>query len=261
MLTLTDSITNLFTNPMLNGIGFIIGLLGLLVGIVSVVLVIRKKKAFYTIQSNNFINDKTRKFEKLSIAYDGNPINNFTLTNIKFWNNSDKPIIGDYVPKGDPLTITVKDNFEILDANVIKMTDANNVNEFAIERIDKKTMKINFKYIEQNEGLEISVAHTGKSTKDINFSGRIIGWKILNSERVDTRSVSLFLVMTIILVLGSIAIVPSMIMYVINNVINVTLSNNFTAIINIPIFLIIGVIDYAVLTRMSVRAQIPKGLQ
>jgi len=71
------------------------------------------------------------------------------------------------------LKIIINNKYEILDVEVLKRTNEENLVE-AIKENNKKII-ITFDYLDKGEGATIQVVHTGKSSQDINFIGKIKG--------------------------------------------------------------------------------------
>lgn len=133
----------------------------------------RVRKPLFAAWSFNLIKDASKKLKKLEVLYSQKKIENLTITNIAFWNAGRETIRKEDIAKADPLKIVVNDKYEILDSEVIKMTNDANLVEAIKE--NNKSFIITFDYLDKGEGAVIRVIHTGQLLKDIDFIGKIIG--------------------------------------------------------------------------------------
>ena len=154
-------------------LAFAIGIIGILIGIYTL-LGKKEKSPRYAITSNNIIRDFVSVFKPLEIKYSNQEIKNFTITKIVFWNNGRETINKEDVVNADPISIHIKDGYNILDKEIIGKNE--NTNNFSLEdSADKSSFNIEFDYIDKHNGIVIQILHTGKSSDDIEFCGRIKG--------------------------------------------------------------------------------------
>lgn len=176
---------NLSTNPLIsnqlfNASGVVIGYLGFFVGLLSlggmVYLYFKGKKdkePTYTQRSINIFKGLSEKLESLEISYEGKKVKNLTITKIAFWNKGKGTIKREDIVPSDPLTFEVADGYQILS---IKIFPNNKSNKFTYSTSDDLlTAKLDFDYLDENDGAIIQISHTGESGKDIRLKGKIMG--------------------------------------------------------------------------------------
>jgi hypothetical protein len=161
-------------NPILGVLSFIAAIISIFLALIFYKYGKAIKKPNYTIKNHNLIKDFVNKIDLLDIKYSGKPIKNFTISRIAFWNAGNETIDADDVVNADPIIIHVKNNNKILDANIIALNNLSNC--FSLSDVyDECKIKINFDYIDKDNGVAIQVYHTGSSDEDIEVSGRIKG--------------------------------------------------------------------------------------
>jgi hypothetical protein len=165
---ITDAIDDIGKSSWLSILAFIIGLF-------SVLYALKNKKErlpCYAIASKNIIRDFVSIFKRLEIKYSDQDIKNFTVTKVAFWNKGGKTINKEDVVTADPISIHIKNGNKILDREIIGENEK--TNNFSLdESADGARFNINFDYIDKNNGIVIQILHTGKSSEDIEFCGKI----------------------------------------------------------------------------------------
>ena len=147
-----------------------------------------KKEFSYLKQSNNLIRKKKSKFEKLSVSYDGQKIEDLCITKFTIWNSGNKTLNDVDIVKNKELTIATCDDDKILDVELIICSEE--TNEFRIVKIDERTVKIMFDYVDKKDGVVIQIIHTGTSDS-INIKCKIKGGNSLKSN-VNDASMKIF---------------------------------------------------------------------
>lgn len=150
-------------------------------GIISIISLIyaffsyRVKKPYWDRKSVTIIKEETfNKYKRLELLYDKQPIKNFTVSNVVFYNRGREPIRENDV--STPFSICIDDGYLILDYKVIYPKE---YDQYNVGRNDTgNCICINFKYMEQNDGIVLQILHSGKSGRNINVKGKIIGSKI-----------------------------------------------------------------------------------
>ena len=141
-----------------------------------------KKEVSYRLQSNVLIRKNKSKYEKLSIMYAEKQIDNLCVSTFTIWNSGNRSLQSSDVVASKELTITASDKSSVLDASIICTSEP--TNNFVIEILDERTVKIFFDYIDRNDGVVIQVIHTG-SEEELSIDCKIIGGKpVRNSEKV-----------------------------------------------------------------------------
>ena len=133
-----------------------------------------KKEFSYVKKSVSLIIGNKSKYEKLSVFYDGEQIEDLTVSSFTIWNSGNRTLFGNDMVETKELTISVKNNHAILDTNLIAQTEE--TNRFSIKQIDNQTVKIFFDYADKKDGLVLQVIHTG-ANNDLTLDCKIKGGK------------------------------------------------------------------------------------
>ena len=174
MSSLSQWIDFLGTNPLLGVASFIIAIIGIVLAVIFYLKSKKIKSPYYAIRSIILIKDLISKIESLEMVFRGKPIKNLTVTKLAFWNGGNDTINYQDIPNTEPLTINVKKGIEILDAKVLYVQ--NPANQFSISPSDDHSfVKLQFEYIDKDEGGVIQIIHTGISEEDIDIRGKIKG--------------------------------------------------------------------------------------
>lgn len=131
-----------------------------------------KKEFSYRQQSNSLIVKKKSKYEKLSISYDGQQIEDLTVSRIIVWNSGNKTLNKEDIVPSKELTVSTSEDQIILDTELIARTE--DTNRFLIRRIDEHTVKIYFDYADKKDGIVLQIIHTG-TKEDIKLDCKIKG--------------------------------------------------------------------------------------
>lgn len=151
-------------------LSFIIGILGVLISIYSVFQGKRKycQPCYAKMTKCILSGDNRNKFEKLSLKYNGNDIDQLSITTFAFWNKGKKRLKSEDYGKEAP---SVKVNGRILDYRVrcvnydqfFELNPKNNINNLSFEF----TKEIGF-----NQGFVVDIIHTAGSDKDVVFDAK-----------------------------------------------------------------------------------------
>lgn len=190
------------TNPI---VGFWIGFIGIILAVIFYSKSRKLKRPIYWMRTFEILKGE-EKFPKLSIAYENGIVNTVSLTKIAFLNAGNETIdSGDIAPK-NPLRIEIGGSFKILDKSVVYTK--NEANNFRLEETEQKnTLKINFDYLDKNDGAIFQIIHDGASPDAINIKGSIKGVpRILNFKRKNYLNEIILLIGGVIAGLAGIAI-------------------------------------------------------
>jgi hypothetical protein len=157
-------------------VGVFIGILGIILSYFFYLKSIRVKKPFYLINNNNLFRDNLALLNGLDILYNGNRVENLSISQVAFWNKGNEIIDNSDIVKTEPLRIESKKNIQILDSKII--TENNPTNEFVLKPIDMSRVEIQFDFIEKNDGVVIQVIHTGVDAESLVVRGKIKGAEI-----------------------------------------------------------------------------------
>lgn len=222
----------LFTdNSYINFLSFLFGLGGIIFTIYFYIKGKKVKKPVYMIRTINLVREKIKKIDKINILYNGNSINDLSITKIAFWNEGKETIDNNDIAKNDPLRLSISNDYMFLDAKIIYQK--NTANDFKILMSqDHKYIDINFDYFDFEEGIVLQIIHTGNKNNDISLNGKIksvknirrkeskhsISHSIMTStktwkNRRKFKSIigCLFIIIGLLLIIGS--IIPSFMRY------------------------------------------------
>lgn len=113
------------------------------------------------------------KVPTLRIEWAGQTIDNLTVTKILFWNAGNGTIRRNDIPPNAPVRLLSVNGARIVEARILEEKD--DANSFALSPVTGDSFDIGFEYVDKDEGAVIQIAHTGKSSKDISLTGRIMG--------------------------------------------------------------------------------------
>jgi hypothetical protein len=159
-------------NPWLNLIFLILAIVSIIVS-VSLYFRSRKEKILvYMTKSFNLIHNSVVRIPGLSIKYEDNNIDNFTLTKVAFWNKGRGTISNIDIAPMDRVGIYPKEDVAILSAAITyKTRDSNN---FSLEKLQNGII-VNFDYIDFHQGVIIDVYHTGQDIDSFIIKGTVKG--------------------------------------------------------------------------------------
>ena len=159
-------------NPWMNLIFLFLALISI---IISVVLYIKSKKSrlpFYSIRSINLIKEKISKIKSVEILYEGNKVDNLTISKLAFWNSGKETIDANDVAKLNPVRIIPKHDKIILDSEILFTKNTSNNISIDLDK-QQNRIDINFDYIDCGEGAVIQIYHTGIDSDDLTIQGDI----------------------------------------------------------------------------------------
>jgi hypothetical protein len=186
MTSIQHLVEQIGASPWLNVASFVVGIVGFILAFVFYFRAKREKIPQYQIRTFRLIQDNVSKIPALKILYDNQPVENLTLTRISIWNRGIDPIeSGDFAPS-DKLRIEVEKSFKLLGAEL--WFAGKPTNNFSLSNnLEKKTVNIQFEYFGRNEGLVVSVFHTGMKDSDLKILGTLKGVESFSHFKKDGR--------------------------------------------------------------------------
>lgn len=188
----------------------IIGIISVIVGLISLVatfIFYRKsliiKVPLFTVESRGTAGGFTEFISKLSLNYNGEKINFFTVSRIAIWNAGKSTIKKNDLLESDQLRIVPEVGYKFLHAKINHVI--NPLNNFRI-KFTPKLILIDFDYVDFNEGCCVEVQHNGKSSWALQVKGSIIGaGKIKHSKAIHfpKRRKKAFTISTFTFIFGS----------------------------------------------------------
>ncbi len=135
----------------------------------------KEKKEFSYIQkSNTLLHKKKGKFDKLSVSYNGQEIEDLCVSRFTIWNSGNKTLNENDMVTSKELTVTALGDNKILDVELIVCSEE--TNNFFTQIIDEHTVKIFFEYADKKDGAVIQIIHTG-TDKSLKIECKIKGGK------------------------------------------------------------------------------------
>lgn len=133
-----------------------------------------KKRLCYSTRNHSIIS-KFPNIDKLSLKYNGKTINVVTIAFLAIWNNGKNTIYPSDFLKDASLSVYTVDKSKILEMEIVYFS--NKLNGFKINNTENNLFKVNFNYLEENEGVILKIVHTGTSSKNIVVNCHIKGDK------------------------------------------------------------------------------------
>lgn len=130
------------------------------------------KKPVFDKRSLNVISDSIKRIGDIEVKYKGNKVENLTVTKVAFWNSGNDTINDNDQAPTDKLRISVDNEFEILESEIVFQTDK--TNNIQIDK-QKNEVQISFDYLDPNHGGIIKFVHTGRSSSNVNLIGTFKG--------------------------------------------------------------------------------------
>ncbi|WP_303317337.1 hypothetical protein Q4Q34_01350 [Flavivirga abyssicola] len=157
----------------LNILGFIVGFIGLIIGLISYINTVKKKEISYNVFEPSykiFDNEAIDKESNLMIlTKDSIKVDqNIYLTTIGIWNSGDLTINRSDVRK--KISLKLNGINRIIDFKLIKEVDAG-ISKFTYEVNKDSIFNIDWKFFDPNNGVKFQILYLG----DENLSGRMNG--------------------------------------------------------------------------------------
>jgi hypothetical protein len=157
-------------NPILNIVTLVLAIGGIIFTIYFYFKSKKIKLPTYAVRTINLVREKIQKIETVQILFSGEKIDNLSISKIALWNEGKETINCADVAKNNPLKATIKEEFEILECEILYQK--NTANDFkAIVSEDNKSVDINFDYFDFEEGVVLQIYHTGNTSDDIKLTG------------------------------------------------------------------------------------------
>jgi hypothetical protein len=165
-----------------------IGIAGVVIGILSIIVGLAFSYYFYkrSIEYRNltFAIDPVRtaivnsaEASDLTVLYKGNPVRNVDLSSIRVyvWNQGNKPIIAAARDVLRPIRFLFSGDAEIIDYRIVKISRPETEFTVDINPNEKRTLKIKFSILENNDGSAIQIIYAGRRNTGLNLDGSIVG--------------------------------------------------------------------------------------
>jgi hypothetical protein len=149
MTSYSDFLNLISQTPWLN-FSNILALLSIISTItVPIVTNIRSKKykrPTYRTKTISLLKESFEKIKSADILYNGNKINNLSITKIAIWNDGKETINNTDVSETDKFRIEIDKEYKILDYEIVHQK--NYANAFRLTKINDNELEINFHYFD-----------------------------------------------------------------------------------------------------------------
>jgi hypothetical protein len=147
-------------------VGSTIGIIGTLIGVVSLLYsYFSKKKASPSFQkeSSRLIGHKNNELPgEIRVFYQEIPLSRLTRSTFIFWNDGNETLSKEDITSGDPIAISVANDERILSFQVTKLS--RKINNIQVLRCDgvENSIILEFDFLDKNDGAVIEILHDGK---------------------------------------------------------------------------------------------------
>lgn len=153
-------LAELVTNPWFQALGFVFGLLG----IVLAVHFHRKSRRVHLLafqhERTTLVQGLRSQFEQLSLHYADRPIENVSVSVFKIWNAGTETLRGADIAPADSLRIEATDGVDLLDTQLLKSTTP--AIRFHVDYRERRRLAhLKFDYLDPGDGATVQVVHTG----------------------------------------------------------------------------------------------------
>lgn len=156
-------------------IGTLIGIIGLIIAFATYLLTRKRTILSYGAQGISLIGTSDAKLSSdLTVQYKGIDVPRLTKSIIVFWNEGENTINSSDIVPSDLLYIDVGENSKILSVSTAKSSRLVTQIDCQINVLDSSKARLNFEYLDPQDGGVIEVLHTGEN-KLIKLSGTIKG--------------------------------------------------------------------------------------
>lgn len=160
---------NFFGKDWLVGYASIASIICFIITVCNLTLCKRKGRPSFLLLTKRLISEKFSGIEDLEIKYNDEKVTQLSSTILYLWNSGNEIIDINDIPSKNPFKISIKDDFKILSAKIIKTNKKSN--NFSLSTENENEYLINFDFIGKNQGVAILILHTGESSGDIILSG------------------------------------------------------------------------------------------
>jgi hypothetical protein len=167
------SILNFFdNNPWLNLLFLILSILSIILAYYFYYQSKKEKKPVFNSKTISLFLVNSIIAKKIDIRYNGDLINNLSLTKIAFWNAGKESIRGDDIAPNAPFLIIAPEDVTIYGVEIV---DQNMVNNFILDKVDEHKIKVHFDFIDFNDGVIINIFHSKFKKNGFTIQGTFIG--------------------------------------------------------------------------------------
>lgn len=140
----------------------------------------KKKEITFRKASQIIIGNQVKHYEELKIFYGGQEVKDLSVTEIIIWNSGNKDIRSEDIVSDRPLKIFATSDSRILSAEIVNENEK--TNQFRLSETNSNNIKVEFDYVDSNEGVDVRIIHTGNSS-NIKLDCKIIGGEEIKQEK------------------------------------------------------------------------------
>jgi hypothetical protein len=175
-ISLQNTTTDFFANPIVGIIGTAASLIGVLLAIYFYLRGKRTRKLIYHVNSAKAIVVQAGQASRLKVSFDQKLIkSDITATQIAFWNRGNQSIKPNDVLK--PIVISTENGVPILEANIRKTSREIIDIKLNEEENPGGRLGISWKILERNDGGVVQLIYAGSASVGIQVEGVIEGQK------------------------------------------------------------------------------------
>lgn len=164
-----------------NFISLLFAVLGLVLSVYFYFKSRKNRIPVYRSRTTRIIRSAVNRIDSLEVLYDKKRLNALTITKVAFWNAGKETISNTDISGNDKLRLEIKEDFEFLSCDIVTQTKKANNFRCCIEA-DKKTILLEFDYLDFDEGVVLKIRHTGSSNEDVYVSGSIKGVPLIQRK-------------------------------------------------------------------------------
>jgi hypothetical protein len=182
MQTVNQLIHTLYTNPWFGVLASFCTIFSFLLAFYFYKRSRRTRALVCVTTSTHIIDDAIGCIPRLTVLYDGVPVNHLTITTLAFWNAGSETIDERNLVKTKPLCLALESPHRYMHIRTYPMRAANDVKH----RLDKeaRTCFIDFEFLDHNDGFVMDIIHTGEHDTSIRIDGVFKGCKPLERRSV-----------------------------------------------------------------------------
>ena len=171
--TITNLINQFMQSEYLNIASFALAIIS-----ISLALIFHRKgkriiKLGYIRFKYTVLDESSNKFNKLEIAYDGESLKSFSVTELTIKNYGNVSIKKEDIAPSNPITINCPEGKKILAHEVVYESNEDNAVDIFV--INENTSKVTFDFLNPKDKFLIRVLHTGNEEDILRLTGAVIG--------------------------------------------------------------------------------------
>ena len=144
----------------INNLGYLIGLFGVLLTIYSIKKMRKVKQLSYQTKSFKLIDNDISSIDGFEVSYNNGRINNLTVSKVYIWNSGNTIINQNDIASSNKLHIEYPENTSILNYKINAVSSETCQFKVTPPTIHGSVLNIDFEYMERKQGVVINVLHT-----------------------------------------------------------------------------------------------------